>query len=222
MAGEREALLVGIDHYEREDDLECCAADAHAMAGMLATHHDGSYNWTTNTLVSSDGSPVTRVDLRNALVQLFEESKGDDLLFYFSGHGGLSALGPELFTTDGVPPSSFGVSMHEISLLAQHCEAASVTIILDCCAAGTFGDEAISPSDFDTVKLRRGVSLMAACRGTEETTEVGEHGAFTQLLLEGLDGAAADMYGRVSGLQLHALAGAAFASYASGSRAWVS
>ncbi len=51
---------------------------------------------------------------------------------------------------------------------------------------------------------------MAASRGTEVSQEVGGHGAFTRILLDGLDGGATDHRGYVTALSLYGYISPAF------------
>ena len=92
----KRALLVGIDHYPTADDLGGCVADAAALADLLATHADGSPNFSVEMLTSTSAQvTITRETLRDALAQLFLNSRDTDLLFFFAGHGGSSPWGTE-------------------------------------------------------------------------------------------------------------------------------
>lgn len=54
------------------------------------------------------------------------------------------------------------------------------------------------------------VTIMAASRGTEVSQEVGGHGAFTRILLDGLDGGTTDHRGYVTALSLYGYISPAF------------
>ena len=206
----RKALLVGIDDYA-DDPLDGCVADAHAMATMLKHHADGELNFSTLTFTSQD-EEITRAFLRDRLAELFDASDNADLLFYFAGHGAVSPLGAELVTTDYQAPSSWGVSVHDLALLVNDSHARSVTVVLDCCFSGAFGQDDVRPrvEHLGKVMLRAGVSLLAASRQTETADEWEGHGAFTRVLLTGLEGAAANLHGDVTAASLHVLAEASF------------
>ena len=212
----RRALLVGIDAYDF-GRLEGCVADALALADVLSTDNDGTPNWGTEVMRGSDGEPpVTREELRNALTQLFANARDADLLFYFAGHGGQTAWGADLVTQDATE-SSLGVSMNDLITLANDSPARSVTLILDCCFSGDVGalpglQSAAVAEPFRLTKtvLRENVTVMAASRSTETSAEAEGHGAFTRVLLDGLEGGATDHRGNITALSLYGYISNAF------------
>lgn len=66
------------------------------------------------------------------------------------------------------------------------------------------------PFRLSTAVLRENVTVMAASRSTEASAESGGHGAFTRLLLDGLEGGATDHLGRITALSLYGYISAAF------------
>jgi hypothetical protein len=58
--------------------------------------------------------------------------------------------------------------------------------------------------------IKQEITLMAASRAAEPSWGTDEHGAFTGVLLSGLEGAASDLLGNVTALGLHAFAVSAF------------
>src|SRR6266536_6300695 len=123
----KRALFVGIDDYPRSP-LNGCVADARAMATLLARNEDGTRNYDVR-LLTSDAESVTLPRLRSSLADLFENARGAQLLFYFSGHGAESPWGAELVTQD-FTPNSLGVSMNDVITLANDSPASEVVIIL--------------------------------------------------------------------------------------------
>lgn len=214
----KRALVVGVDHYPPEvGSLTGCVADATAMRDLLTKNADGSPNWSVQ-LVSGgiNDKPVLRETLREALAKLFKNPRELDLLFYFAGHGGQTAWGADLVTQDATE-HSLGVSMNDLLTLANNSAARSVTIILDCCFGGDTGSVPglqsagiASEFRFDKALLRENVTIMTASRGTETSAEFGGHGAFTRVLLDGLEGGATDHRGTVSALNLYSFVSAAF------------
>lgn len=213
----KRALLIGIDEY-RSSPLAACVADARAMAAVLQRHEDGSRNYDPRLVTSdtSDTEFVSRSRLRTLLAELFENARDADLLFYFAGHGAESPWGSELVTQD-YETNSLGVSTNDIITLANDSPAREVVLILDCCFSGDLGNlpglqvsPLASAFRFGRAILREGVTLLVASRATETSAEVGGHGAFTRLLLEGLEGAAADHIGNVTALSLYDFASRAF------------
>ncbi|HYL98597.1 MAG TPA: caspase family protein [Blastocatellia bacterium] len=215
----KRALLVGIDHY-RGMALKGCVADATEMAWLLHKNPDNTNNYDINLVVSGDGkSEITRSVLRGLLRKLFANSTGMDLFFFFAGHGSQSPWGAELLPQD-YPRTGDGVSVNDVVTLANASAASEVVIILDSCFAGDAGnlkgfqsDELSSEFRFGKALLREGVTILSASRPTEGAAEEHGHGSFTKLLLQGLEGGAADHLGNVSALSLYEFASRAFGAF---------
>ena len=213
----KRALLVGIDDYPTLRPLTGCVADATALNDLLERHADETPNWRTELITSAAGpNTVTRDSLRRVLTELFASARGTDLLFFFAGHGAQTPWGADLVTQDAAP-HSMGVSMNDLVTLANDSPARSVTILLDCCFSGDTGNTPGLQStgvaeEFRLSKavVRENVTIMAASRGTEASQEVNGHGAFTRILLDGLDGGATDHRGNVTALSLYGYVSPAF------------
>ncbi|HSH58454.1 MAG TPA: caspase family protein [Acidimicrobiales bacterium] len=213
----RRALLVGIDHYPSVGSLTGCVADATALNEVLARNADGTPNWRTELIAADVGTAVvTRDSLRGALTGLFANARDADLLFFFAGHGAQTSWGAELVTQDAVD-HSLGVSMNDLVTLANDSPARSVTLLLDCCFSGDMGHspglQAAGVADsfrLNKAVLRENVTILAASRAIEVSREVAGHGAFTRILLDGLDGGATDHRGNVTALSLYGYVSAAF------------
>ncbi|MGW4884694.1 caspase family protein [Streptomyces murinus] len=213
----KRAIFVGIDHYPLGGSLAGCVADATALSDLLSTHADGSPNWRTQLIAGEEGGvEVTRESVRQALTQLFANARDTDLLFFFAGHGAQTAWGADLVTQDATE-HSLGVSMSDLITLANDSPARSATLILDCCFSGDLGNTpgqqpAAVAENFRLNKstLRENVTVLAASRGTEPSQEVNGHGAFTRILLDGLEGGATDHLGKVTALSLYGYVSAAF------------
>jgi hypothetical protein len=212
MSRNRRALVVGINQYPVKP-LRGCVADATEMASRLMHHDDGSPNFAVELVTTDAGdAPLERLQLRDHVQRLFMNAGGMDLLFYFSGHGRQQSGGAELVTSD-----LDGVPLNEVMTLANDSPARTVTIILDCCFSGDLGNtpglqaSQVAP-DFrrGIVSLSDGVTILAASKSTEVSMESQGHGAFTRLLLDGLDGAATDHVGNITALSLYAHASRAF------------
>ncbi len=214
----KRALLVGIDFYPTASSLSGCVADATALAGLLRAHADGSPNFRVELIVGTIGGTVTvtRDGLRASLAQLFSNARDTDLLFFFAGHGGQTLWGADLVTQDATE-NSLGVSMNDLVTLANDSPARSITLILDCCFSGDTGNlpglqSAAVAEPFRLAKavLRENVIVLAASRPSEASEESGGHGAFTRMLLDGLEGGATDHLGNITPLSLYGYISAAF------------
>lgn len=213
----KRALIVGIDDYPGAT-LTGCVADAKDMAVVLERHDGGSLNYSIR-LVTSESEQIDRSRLRSLLAELFANSQDPDLLFFFAGHGAQSPWGAELVTQD-FTEHSLGVSMNDVITLANNSPAKEVTIMLDCCFSGDIGNlPGLQSSgialDFQLGRavLRAGVTVLAASRATETAAESGGHGTFTRLLVQGLEGGAADHLGQVTALSLYAFASRGFGGW---------
>lgn len=194
---DRRALVVGIDSYDNLSDLTCACRDAQAMAELLSRNDDESINYVVRMLVSTNGERVTRVTLRQAWLDLFEDFESD-AVFYFSGHGAQTPWGGYLVTQEG-SDRELGVSMEDLLVLTNKSRAKDVVLILDCCHSGDLGNPPILQSLEEHLSLlKEGVTILAASRPNAAAYELDEHGMFTYALLEGLKGGAVDLMGNVN------------------------
>jgi len=216
----KRAILVGIDHYPTFNSLSGCVADATALGAVLARHANGDRNWTVNLITSEAGrTTITRDALRGSLTALFSNARDTDVLFFFAGHGAQTPWGADLVTQDATI-NSLGVSMNDLLTLANDSPARSVTILLDCCFSGDAGSPPGLQSAgvaegfrLNKTLLRENLTIIAASRGTERSREADGHGAFTRVLLDGLEGGASDQRGRVTALSLYGYVSPAFDAF---------
>jgi hypothetical protein len=207
----RRALCVGIDEYPF-GPLQGCVSDARRVEAVLAKHQNGSPNFECKTLtapLAGGASIVTRSVLRERLGRLFKDS-ADVALFHFSGHGTANNLDGYLVTQDAKQYDE-GVAMREVLKLANDSKASEIVIFLDCCFSGTLGN----PPDIDNAKafLREGVSILTASRGDQPSVETGGGGLFTSLVVDALEGGAADLLGAVSAPAIYAYVEAALGAW---------
>lgn len=217
----KRALLIGIDEYPTVGSLTGCVADAVALNDLLARNDDGSPNWRTELITGAPGQgSITRERLRASLTELFANARDSDLLFFFAGHGCQTPWGADLVTQDA-SEHSMGVSMNDLVTLANDSPARSVTVLLDCCFSGDLGNPpGFQPAgvseNYRLAKavLRENVTIMAASRADETSQEVAGQGAFTRILLDGLEGGATDHQGQITALSLYGYVSATFDAWA--------
>ncbi len=192
----RRALCVGIDEYH-SGPLQGCVSDAERIAAVLETNYDGTPNFDCRTLTAPLGkglNVVTRTVLRERIESLFRD-QADVALLHFSGHGTINNLDGYLVTQDARKYDE-GVAMGEVLKRANDSKAAEVVIFLDCCFSGALGN---TPTiDNTKALLREGVSILTASRGDQPSVESGGGGLFTSLVIDSLEGGAADVLGHVS------------------------
>lgn len=194
----RKALVVGINDYPSAP-LKGCVNDASAIATVLSTHGDGSPNFDVR-LLTCPATQITRPVLREAIERLFS-GDSEMALLYFSGHGYIKSTGGFLVTVDAKKYDE-GVSMDDILVLANQSKARNKVIILDCCHSGAMGTPTIGGNNL--AQLSEGMSVLTASRDTEYSIEVNGAGVFTSLVIDALQGGAADLRGNTSPGALYA------------------
>lgn len=192
----RKALFAGNNKYPNAP-LRNCVRDAEQMKDLLKKHENGDPNFY----------PVLKKNLTTGkfkaeLERLFgNKRKPQHALFYYSGHGYVNDSGIGYIVGTDYTREEPGVSMDWLFELVNQSEIPEITIILDCCFAGNFGS---------SVALRENVTLLAATGGDDTASEGPTHGYFTEILLKGLEGAAADVFGNITTTSLYNLADTTF------------
>ena len=207
----RRALLLGIDNYP-ESPLQGCVNDVERMASVLQNHFDGTPNFECRKLTAPLGYAtnfITRSLLRESLQRLFG-STADVALFYFSGHGTENDLDGFLVTQDAKSYDE-GVSMTDVLKFANDSSVKEVIILIDCCHSGHLGNPPVV--DNSKALLREGVSIVTASRGEQPSVEVGGGGLFTSLVIDALEGGAADILGNVGAPAVYAFVEAALGAW---------
>lgn len=184
----RKALIVGIDKYKRSP-LNGCVNDAEAMHKLLEYNEGGTRNFFSRI----ERNVPTRSSLTKQIRELFS-GDAETVLFYFAGHGYINELGGYIVTPDHDSYDE-GVSTEDILKFANNSKARDKIVILDCCHSGIMGSPELHGG---ASHLKDGVTILTASRSTEKSVEKGGHGIFTSLLLQALNGGAADLAGRIS------------------------
>jgi len=186
----KKALVVGINDYPGTARLRGCINDATRIAGLLSTNADGSPNF--DVMISSDIK--SKAILRSLILDVFKDD--DEIsLFYFSGHGCITDTGGFIMTPD-FSRYDEGISMDEILKMVSLSPAKHKVVILDCCYSGTMGTPGLSTNT--AAFLEKGVIILASSRSTEAAVEISGQGVFTSLLVDALEGGAADIAGEVT------------------------
>jgi uncharacterized caspase-like protein len=172
------------------------------VANVLRTHQDGAPNFDCIALTALSGEPgiITRTVLRDRITTLFKD-RADVALLHFSGHGTVNDLGGFLVTQDAERYDE-GIPMIDVLSLANNSPVAEVVILLDCCYSGKLGT--IPAIDNSKSLLREGVSILTASRGDQPSVETGGGGVFTSLVIDALEGGAANILGAVTAPAVYA------------------
>lgn len=188
----RVALVVGIDNYQQAQ-LQGAVNDAKMVAELLRHNEDGSDNFTTMQLTAPTDY-IDRPTLRQKIKTLFS-CDADIALFYFSGHGVMKSSGGYIATSD-YQPDDEGIPMKELAEIANKSAIKNKIIILDCCHSGSVGN---NNSDGDKCsQIANGITILTASRPQEGAIEYDGQGVFTSLLIDALDGEAADLRGNIT------------------------
>lgn len=204
----RTALVIGIDTYKSAGDLKGCVADAIKIAALFEYHENKERNMDVVLRTSNNTQLVQKRSLLIDIAKLFSNSSLELAVLYFAGHGYTEPVTGEtyLVTTDGgADAMDWGIPLSTILRMANTSTARSSLIILDCCHSGSMGKISAIDSTNDISILAHGVSIITASKENELAIEYGTHGLFTALLIDGLEGAAADVTGVVKPAALYTL-----------------
>ncbi|NKL25409.1 caspase family protein [Rhizobium leguminosarum bv. viciae] len=199
----KRALVIGIDAYP-SSPLKGCVADAVAVANLLSTDGDGAPNFGIK-LLTSDTDIVSRAAMLEAITSLFK-SDAEMVVFYFAGHG---QINPEtnsgyLVAQDG-DKAAPGFALADLIELANKAypNIKSTVIILDSCHSGFLGEVQGMGGDGRPSVIGNGITILTASHREGEADETDRHGVFTDLLIDGLQGSAADVCGRITPAALY-------------------
>jgi hypothetical protein len=193
----RKALIVGLDYYHDLTPLSGCVNDANAVAGVLARHANDATNFTTPKVLTSDGAhnAINRDVLRDSIEALFKDDS-EIALLYFAGHGYVDETGGFLCASD-CRNGHDGLALGDVMTFARLSPAKNKIIILDSCHGGIAGNRA---GGGGTAEISQGMTLLTASTEDQYSFEGGNGapGVFTNLLIDALNGAAANLVGDVT------------------------
>ena len=194
----RRALIIGIDDYSISR-LHGCVQDARRLEKVLSRHHDGAPNFECR-VIDCPPNNANKADLRPAIEELFGDP-AEIAWLHFSGHGLVNELDGFLATADAKSYDE-GVPMSHVLTFANQSRVAERIITLDCCHSGALG--AAPPLNSSQAHLSEGVSIVTATRTDQASLEVGGGGVFTSLLVEALEGGAANILGQITAAGVYA------------------
>lgn len=193
----RKALIVGIDHYEHVGSLSGCVNDAHAVKAVLERNADGTLNFAAPQVLTGTGptQTVLKRELKDAARELFA-GDAEIALIYFAGHGHIEDTGGFLCASDSQSGDD-GLSLQELMTFANTSNAKNKVIVLDSCHSGVAGNNAIARG---IAEISDGLTILTASTADQYALEVpgGGAGVFTQLFVDALSGAAANLVGDIT------------------------
>lgn len=190
----RKALIVGIDYYTHVNRLDGCVNDAFSVRQVLERHGDGTKNFDVMLKTASDSTTaIDKKELKSLIADLFDDET-DVALLYFAGHGYIDSDSGYLITSD-CKAGADGVSMDEIMSLVNKSRSKNKVVILDCCHSGQFGNvKALGNS----AVLSEGTTILTASARDQYAAESDGKGLFTSLLVDAMNGSAANLVGEIS------------------------
>jgi hypothetical protein len=189
----RKALVVGINHYENGKPLYGCVDDAHAVKAVLERHGDGTVNFDVRLFTGTGPTDVVnRADLKDHIKELFKDDS-EIALFYFAGHGHIEATGGYLLASDSARGDE-GVSLGDVLTYANESKAKNKIILLDSCHSGIAGT---APTMGQVSVITEGLTILTASTAEQYATEDSNGGVFTALLVDALNGPAANLIGDI-------------------------
>ena len=190
----RIALIVGINHYEHGPSLFGCVDDAHAVKAVLERHGDGAVNFDCKLLTGTGPTDrVVRSDLKDQVEELFRRP-AEIALFYFAGHGHIEPTGGYLMATDSRRGDE-GLSLNDVLTFANSSPARNKIVVLDSCHSGIAGTP---PAQGNLAALSEGLTVLTASTADQYATEENGRGTFTTLLVDALQGGAANLTGEIT------------------------
>jgi hypothetical protein len=190
----KKALVVGINYYATGGHLYGCVNDAYAVSQVLARHMDGSLNFDVKQVTAVDTkSAMTRKQLKDDVIELFKDDS-EVALFYFAGHGHVEDAGGYLITSDCTNGDD-GLPLEEVMNFANASKAKNKILILDSCHSGIAGT---LKSLGEKALLSEGMTILTASSKDQYAQEANGSGVFTALLVDALNGGAANLLGDIT------------------------
>ena len=192
---DRIALIVGINHYPHGQPLHGCVADAREMQRVLARHGTGQPNFDCRLMVAdgSDARGIARRVMKDAVKTLFA-ANADIALFYFAGHGHIESTGGYLLGSDAHDGDD-GLALNDVLTFANASPARNTVVILDSCHSGIAGTP---PGNGELAMLSEGLTVLTASSADQYANERDGHGVFSALMIDALEGAAANLTGDIT------------------------
>jgi hypothetical protein len=190
----KKALVIGVNYYPNVGNLYGCVNDAYAVGQVLARHMDGQLNFDVKLVTAVDAkTAIGRRQLKEDIVALFADDS-EVALLYFAGHGYVEDSGGYLVTSE-CQDGDDGLPLEEVLNFANESKAKNKILILDSCHSGAAG----TPRSLgDKALLSEGMTILTASSKDQYAQEVGGSGVFTSLLVDALNGGAANLLGDIT------------------------
>ncbi|MBW4463918.1 MAG: SUMF1/EgtB/PvdO family nonheme iron enzyme [Pegethrix bostrychoides GSE-TBD4-15B] len=195
--GKNWAITVGINQYHNLKPLQYAQRDAEAIQNFCL--NEAKFEWVYHfaegapLIPVNQGSPLrsepTLGNLERFLRVRFEQpflAAGDNLWFFFAGHGKRHRGRDYLMPIDGDPGNveRTGIAIRDVADRLRRSGADNVVLLLDACRGE---DDRDGGAGIGT-EQQQGVITLFACSPNELSYEIEElqQGTFTHCLLQGL------------------------------------
>lgn len=189
----KKALLIGIDEYTHCEHLPLCVVETKKLQRFLGRNEDNSVNFECRR---HENVP-SKEELENHINDLFS-GEGDTALFYFSGHGMRDAQHESYLVPATAEDYTDCLSLTQLLRIVNASKFRNRVVILDSCFSGAMGIPNPALAGSGTIAINNGVTILTSSRAYEPATMTSKGSTFTNLLLEALNGSAADVRGNIT------------------------
>jgi hypothetical protein len=203
-------LTVGINKYrDSRLDLDYGVADADSILRQFS-ESQGTFGRVASTRLIDAGA--TRAAIIKALTDLQNAPATDVLVVYLAGHGEIAGgdwyFLPHdfVFSQEGIRRT--GISATTFRDLLSHAGPQRVLVLIDSCKSGGSIDTLATAIDrklLRTLGRDAGVAILAGARRDQNAEEFPQlrHGAFTYVVLQGVEGKADSKHdGRITSAEV--------------------
>jgi formylglycine-generating enzyme required for sulfatase activity/uncharacterized caspase-like protein len=194
--GKNWAITIGIDKYRNLQDLSYAARDAEAMRDYFQKDlqfQEVYYFSDTSKPIPGDRGDLDSQPSFTSLNRFFRErfdqpflKAGDNLWFFFSGHGSRHEDRDYLmpFDVDPVDLLRTAIPLSYITERLRRCGADNIVMLIDACRSGSGRRDGVGIGE----EKQQGVITFFSCSSRESSYEIEglQQGAFTYALLESL------------------------------------
>ncbi|KQL57121.1 MULTISPECIES: caspase family protein [Bacillaceae] len=197
------ALIIAVDQYNSANSLPNTVNDALEVKRLLL---ESPSFFKEQDVQVFQGSISRRTILLSAIKSFFESAVNTDVLFLFwAGHGAFIDNEGYFVPFDGdiYSPNISMIKMSEVRDLIDQTAANTVLSFFDTCHSGAITRSVQQEMHRGLEVKGSGKVLIAACTASEYAADRAGHGAFTDYLIRGLEGEAADRNGDIDVYNLY-------------------
>lgn len=201
LTGEYKAIIIAADKYIHLTNLPNTVNDATEIK-VLLTEEPSLFKKENVQYIHEN--LATKQILTASLTSFFNHANSEDILFLFwAGHGGEKDGEGYFASFDTNQHKSTMIQMQDIRNLIEDTDAKTVIALFDTCHSGAIARSTDSMLARGIEVKGEGKVLIAACLPNQSAWDRRGHGAFTDYLIQGLQGEAADKNGEIDVYNLY-------------------